>query len=432
MKTIDKDILAIALPSIVSNITVPLLGLVDVGIVGHMGDAVYIGAISVGGMMFNVIYWIFGFLRMGTSGMTSQAYGRDDAAECVNMLVRSLAAGVGIGLLFVIMQSAVGSLALAAMRPAADIVRYARVYFNVCIWGAPAMLGLYSLTGWYIGMQNTRVPMAVSVAQNVVNVIASLTFVYAFGMKVEGVALGTLVAQWAGFVLALAMVRLRYGRMVAGRVSAVALRDGKAMLRFFTVNRDIFVRTLFLVAVNLFFTSAGARQGALVLSANTMLFQLFTLYSFVMDGFAFAGEAIGGRYYGAGNRRMFLCTVKRLFFWGVALTLAYTLLYYLGAMPFFRVLTDEAGVLQTVADYLPWAVAIPAAGMGAFYWDGLYIGMTATKGMLVGTFAGAAAFFATYGGLHEAMGNHALWLALILYLLARGLAQALLFKKYSL
>lgn len=427
MKRLDKEILAIAFPSIVSNVTVPLLGLIDVSIVGHMGDAAYIGAISVGSMIFNVIYWIFGFLRMGTSGMTSQAYGRDDMAESVSTLVRSLVVGVGIGLLFVALQPFVEMLAMAAMNPTADVADYARTYFRICIWGAPAVLGLYSMTGWYIGMQNTRVPMVVSIVQNIVNIVASLSFVYLLGMKVEGVAAGTLVAQYAGFAIALFMMKWRYGGEVFHRLSLSSMKDGASMLRFFTVNRDIFIRTLFLVAVNLFFTSAGASQGALTLSVNTMLFQLFTLYSFVMDGFAFAGEAIGGKYYGARDKAQLVCTVKRLLVWSMALTAVYVVAYCFGAEPFFRLLTDEEAVLDAAAEYLPWAVAIPIAGMGAFYWDGLYIGMTATRGMLAGTFAGALAFFSVYQALYGAMGNHALWLALILCLAMRGVVQTLLF-----
>lgn len=429
MKRLDKEILAIALPSIVSNITVPLLGLVDVSIVGHMGDAAYIGAISVGSMIFNVIYWIFGFLRMGTSGMTSQAYGRESLSECVNTLARSLTVGVGIGLMFVVFQPLVEMLAMAAMSPTADVVGYTRTYFRICIWGAPAVLGLYSMIGWYIGMQNTRVPMVVSIVQNIVNIVASLVFVYMLGMKVEGVAAGTMVAQWVGFAMAGFMMKRRYGDVVFRHLSLAAMRDGAAMLRFFTVNRDIFIRTLFLVAVNLFFTSAGASQGALTLSVNTMLFQLFTLYSFVMDGFAYAGEAIGGKYYGAKDRLRFMDTVKRLLWWSVALTVMYAVAYLFGAGPFFHILTDEADVLDAMMEYLPWAVAIPIAGMGAFYWDGLYIGITATRGMLAGTFGGAVAFFAVYIMLYDSMGNHALWLAFVLCLVMRGVVQTLLFKR---
>lgn len=425
----DRDILDIAIPSIVSNITVPLLGLVDVTIVGHMGNAAYIAAIAVGSMIFNVIYWIFGFLRMGTSGMTSQAYGRQRLDEAVDLLVRALAVGVGIGLAFVAGQSVLKWAALELMQPTADIAVFTSTYFDICIWGAPAVLGLYSLTGWYIGMQNTRLPMLVSIFQNVVNIAASLVFVYLFGMKVEGVAFGTLTAQYAGFLAAFLFLRKRY-REVLVHVSLRALRDAAAMMRFFTVNRDIFLRTLFLVAVNLFFTAAGAKQGAVVLSVNTLLFQLFTLYSYVMDGFAYAGEAIGGKYFGARNQEAFDDTVSRLFRWGLALTLFYTLLYLVAGEPFLRLLTDEPEVVDCSKEYILWAVAIPLAGMGAFYWDGLYIGMTATRGMLSSTFTGAAVFFAVYFFLFPLLGNHALWLALILYLVSRGVVQTLLFRKY--
>ena len=425
----DRDILDIAIPSIVSNITVPLLGLVDVTIVGHMGNAAYIAAIAVGSMIFNVIYWIFGFLRMGTSGMTSQAYGRQRLDEAVDLLVRSLAVGVGIGLAFVAGQSVLKWAALELMQPTADIAVFTSTYFDICIWGAPAVLGLYSLTGWYIGMQNTRLPMLVSIFQNVVNIAASLVFVYLFGMKVEGVAFGTLTAQYAGFLAALLFLRKRY-REVLVHVSLRALRDAAAMMRFFTVNRDIFLRTIFLVAVNLFFTAAGAKQGAVVLSVNTLLFQLFTLYSYVMDGFAYAGEAIGGKYFGARNQEAFDDTVSRLFRWGLALTLFYTFLYLVAGEPFLRLLTDEPEVVDCSKEYILWAVAIPLAGMGAFYWDGLYIGMTATRGMLSSTFTGAAVFFTVHFSLFPLLGNHALWLALILYLVSRGVVQTLLFRKY--
>ena len=425
----DRDILDIAIPSIVSNITVPLLGLVDVTIVGHMGNAAYIAAIAVGSMIFNVIYWIFGFLRMGTSGMTSQAYGRRRLDEAVDLLVRALAVGVGIGLAFVAGQSVLKWAALELMQPTADIAVFTSTYFDICIWGAPAVLGLYSLTGWYIGMQNTRLPMLVSIFQNVVNIAASLVFVYLFGMKVEGVAFGTLTAQYAGFLAALVFLRKRYMEVLV-HISLRALRDAAAMMRFFTVNRDIFLRTLFLVAVNLFFTAAGAKQGAVVLSVNTLLFQLFTLYSYVMDGFAYAGEAIGGKYFGARNQEAFDDTVSRLFRWGLALTLFYTFLYLVAGEPFLRLLTDEPEVVDCSKEYILWAVAIPLAGMGAFYWDGLYIGMTATRGMLSSTFTGAAVFFAVYFFLFPLLGNHALWLALILYLVSRGVVQTLLFRKY--
>ena len=200
---LHRDILWLAIPSIVSNITVPLLGLVDVTIMGHIGDARFIGAIAVGSMIFNVMYWLFGFLRMGTSGLTAQAYGRENQAETALILRQSLKVALGIGMLIILLQWPLRVLALWLMQPSEEVAQIVTPYYNICVWGAPAVLGLYAMTGWYVGMQNTRIPMMVAIIQNVVNILASLFFVFALHMQAEGVALGTLVAQWAGFALSL-------------------------------------------------------------------------------------------------------------------------------------------------------------------------------------------------------------------------------------
>ena len=427
MKHIDRQILNIALPSIVSNITVPLLGLVDVAIVGHMGDAVYIGAIAVGSMIFNVIYWIFGFLRMGTSGMTSQSFGRRDLPEVVRLLLRSLAVGLAVAVMIILFRRPLLSLALAVVSPSPDIAAYVRIYFGICVWGAPAMLCLYGMTGWFIGMQNTRIPMFISIMQNVVNIVASLSLVYACGMKVDGVALGTLIAQYAGLFAALVFLIIGYRRL-RNHYSSSGLFAFQAMRSFFSVNRDIFIRTLFIVAVNLFFLSAGASHGTVVLAVNTLLMQLFTLFSYVMDGFAYAGEALCGRYYGARNVQMFRSTVRRLFMWGVILAAVYTVVYMSGGSAFLSLLTDDSTVIASSAAYFPWAVAIPAAGMAAFVWDGVFIGVTATRGMMLSSIFAALLFFVIYMSLRAVWGNHALWFAFIVYLASRGIVQTLLFK----
>ena len=294
MKHIDRQILQIALPSIVSNITVPLLGLIDVAIVGHLGSPAYIGAIAVGGMLFNIIYWIFGFLRMGTSGMTSQAYGKRDLPEIVRLLMRSVGIGLAVALCLILLQVPIRQTAFLIIHPTAEVREMATLYFHICIWGAPAMLGLYGLSGWFIGMQNSRIPMYIAITQNIVNIIASLSFVCFFKMKVEGVAFGTLIAQYAGFIMGLVLWMSRYGKLKKYILWKGVLQK-EAMMRFFQVNRDIFLRTLCLVTVTLFFTSAGASQGEIILAVNTLLMQLFTLFSYVMDGFAYAGEALSGR-----------------------------------------------------------------------------------------------------------------------------------------
>lgn len=329
MSPTSQRILHIAIPSIISNITVPLLGLIDVTIVGHLGSASYIGAIAVGGMLFNMIYWVFGFLRMGTSGLTAQAYGAHDLKEVTRILLRSTGISLMLALALLILQYPIRLIAFELIDTSAEVQQLATLYFHICIWGAPATLGLYSFSGWFIGMQNSRFPMFIAITQNIVNIVASLLFVFVFGMKVEGVALGTLIAQYAGLFMAY-LLWLRYYRPLRKYISRKQLFTHDAMKRLFQVNRDIFLRTLCLVAVTVFFTSTGAAFGDVVLAVNTLLMQLFTLFSYIMDGFAYAGEALTGKYIGAGNRQELQRTIRHLFGWGIALSLAFTLLYGIG------------------------------------------------------------------------------------------------------
>ena len=433
--TIDRDILRIALPSIVSNITVPLLGLMDVAITGHLGAASYIGAIAIGSMVFNVMYWLFGFLRMGSSGLTSQALGRRDLQGVVSLLVRAEVIAMVIALAFLLFAWPLRMLADLIMSPSAEVRPLFHTYFNICIWGAPASLGLYSLSGWFIGMQNSRSPMVVAIFQNVVNMVVSLFLVVVCGMKVEGVALGTLIAQWSGFLLALGLCWKYYGKTIKRyRLTPDLSQRGEGrenLSVFFRVNRDIFLRTLCLASVMLFFTSAGSRSGDVILAVNTLLMQFYLLFSYVMDGFAFAGEALSGKRKGAGNYVALHRTVRRLFRWGAALTVAFTLLYVLCGRLFVSLLTDDGQVRAASADYLPWAVAVPAFGVMAFLWDGVFIGMTLTRGMLVSSFVATLLFFALYVLLFPVLGNHGLWIAFMVYLLMRGVIQTFWFRYVS-
>ena len=424
----NREILQIALPSIVSNITVPLLGLIDVTIVGHLGAASYIGAIAVGGMLFNIIYWIFGFLRMGTGGMTSQAYGRKDDAETMRLLTRSTGVGLLIACSLILLQYPIERVAFTFIDTTPEIERLASLYFRICIWGAPAVLGLYSFSGWFIGMQNSRYPMFIAITQNVVNILASLVLVYGLDMKIEGVAIGTLVAQYAGFFMACGLWLHRYQKL-RPYAQLSCLKDKEAMKRFFQVNRDIFFRTLCLVAVTVFFTSAGAAQGEVVLAVNTLLMQLFTLFSYIMDGFAYAGEALAGKHIGAGNRIALRQMIRQLFVWGIALSLGFTILYGIGGEGFLGLLTNEESVIQASSTYFYWVLAIPLAGFAAFLYDGIFIGATATNLMLRAMIVASVAFFAIYFGCRDAMGNHALWLAFIVYLTLRGVVQGFLGRK---
>jgi MATE family multidrug resistance protein len=427
----NQQILRLAIPSIISNISVPLIGLVDITISGHLGTVAYIGAIAVGTMIFNVIYWIFGFLRMGTSGMTSQALGRRDMAEVTRLMVRSLTVGLSAALLFVIFQRPLCALAILIMHPSANVAPLAARYFNIVIWGAPAMMCQFGLTGWFIGMQNTRAPMAISIAQNVVNIIFSLFFVIVMGMNIDGVASGTLVAQWFGLAMAVIIFRKNYFSRLQRYDWRRGLFTKESMQRFFSVNRDIFLRTLFLVAVNLFFISAGARQGDIVLSVNTLLMTLFTIFSYFMDGFAYAAEALSGRYYGAGNRQAFSETRHSLRIWGIAMVIIFTALYAFGGDGFLSLLTNQHDVVAAAKPYFYWAILIPVAGVAAFIYDGIFIGLTATGGMLISSAVAALIFFILFFMFRASMGNNALWMAFIIYLAIRGIIQAAILKRIT-
>ena len=423
----NKEILDIALPSIISNITVPLLGLIDVAIVGHLGSASYIGAIAVGSMIFNIIYWLFGFLRMGTSGMTSQAFGANDSQETARLLVRSCGVGLIAATMLILMQYPIKELSFILIQTTSEIYELTSRYFNICIWGAPAVLGLYSISGWFIGMQNSRYPMYVAITQNIVNILASLLFVYGCGMKIEGVAFGTLIAQYAGFIMACLLWKHQYGTLLP-HLHLKALTNRQAMSKFFQINRDIFFRTLCLIAVTTYFTSVGAKQGDIILAVNTLLMQLFTIYSYFMDGFAYAGEALTGKYIGAEQHDGLRKMIKRLFQWGIGIALAFTLIYAFSGELFLQLLTNDQSVILASKEYFFWAILIPIAGYSAFLMDGIFIGATRTRYMLWGMLAASFAFFMIYLGLKE-MGNHALWGAFIIYLSIRGIVQRILGRK---
>lgn len=418
----------LALPSIISNITVPLLGLVDVAIVGHIGDARYISAIAVGSMFFNVIYWIFGFLRMGTGGMTSQAYGRRNFKEVMQLFIRTLSLGLGIGFLFVVFQQPLISFGLWIMKPEGEAMDLCWKYCSICIWGAPAVLGLYGLTGWYVGMQNTRIPMIVSISQNLINILVSLLLVFIFHFDIIGVATGTVIAQWSGLLLSLVLLHCFYRRFYK-YICRRGIFSGKALQRFFIVNRDIFIRTLFLVAVFLSFTSIGSRQGTLILAVNTLLMEFFTIFSYFTDGFSYAGEALCGKYYGSGNSQSFHDVVVHLFYIGFSIAILFTFLYITGGSFFLRLLTSDKQVILLSGEYIWWPSMIPLVGVTAFILDGVFVGITNTKGLLLSSVIAASGFFAVYCTFRDTMCNHALWLAFIVFLGLRGVVEVILYRK---
>ena len=421
----NKQILHIALPSIISNITVPLLALVDTTIVGHLGSASYIAAIALGGMIFNMIYWLFNFLRMGTGGLTAQAYGANQHQATSYILLRSLTIAGGIALTLLLLQRPIFQVTFHFVTATAEVRSLASIYFNILIWGAPAMLALYSFTGWFLGMQNARIPMCIAITQNVVNIAVSTLLVFGCHLKIEGVALGTLISQYTALLLAVIFCLTKFD--VKQHFELKAILDINTLKRFFQINRDIFLRTLCLIAVTTYFTSAGSTQGELTLAANTLLMQFFIIFSYFMDGFAYAGEALGGRYFGAHDRLNFQRVTRCLFAWGGALSVLFFFIYFLSGTSLLHLLTDDSQVINRAQQYLPIIYFIPLISFAAFLFDGLYIGTTATRYMLISMFCASAAFFVLINVC--TLSNTLLWLAFLVYLGSRGLMQAFLFKK---
>lgn len=421
----NRRILKLAIPSIVTNITVPLLGMVDVAIVGHIGNASYIAAIALATMVFNLIYWNFGFLRMGTSGLTAQAYGANDKAEYLHVLVRGMFIALAVAVLIIALQWPIAVLCKKCIHSSQQTIEQMLIYFYIRIWAAPATLGLYVLKGWFIGMQNAKTPMWIAILLNIVNILCSLVFVFVFHAGIAGVAWGTLIAQYAGLALAISLWLYQYGDLRHD----IRIRESlkiKEMVRFFKINADIFLRSLCLLAVFTFIPYISAEYGDQVLAANTLLMQLFMLLSYIMDGFAYAGESLVGRYVGAHDGDSLREAIRKLMAWGMGLALLFTVLYATCGKWLLMILTNDKEVITMAMQYIVWIVAVPFAGFAAFIYDGIYIGATASKAMRNTMFVATGAFFLLYYVLQSPLGNNGLWIAFLTFLILRGLMMLLL------
>lgn len=423
---VNRNILQLAVPSIVTNITTPLLALMDVTIAGHMGAPVYIAAIAVGGSMFNMLYWLFGFLRMGSSGMTAQAYGADDSAATATILRQALLVAIIAGLAMIALRTPICDMIIRFMDTDDTTSALASEYFHILIWGAPPYLATFALSGWFLGMQNSKVTMWTSILINVTNIVASLSLVYIFHLGIAGIATGTLIAQWTGFSVLL-LLALR--RCSDARAPLRDIFDMPRLKRFFRINTDIFLRTVCLVTVTLWFTRTGARQSELMLAVNAVLMQLFTLFSFFMDGFAYAAEALCGMLAGAGQYGTLRLMVRRLLGVGVVFALVFSVIYLLCGTEIIGLMSSDGRVVEGAGEYMGWAVTVPCAGFMAFIWDGVYVGLTRTREMLLSMGVATAVFFAVYAVAFPRMGNHGLWLAFVCYLFVRGLLLGLMSRR---
>lgn len=421
----NRRILNLAVPNIISNVTVPLLSMVDISLVGHLdvNSKLHIGAISLGTMLFNFIYWSFSFLRMGTSGFAAQAYGRGDYRETMLVLSRAVSVAIGGAIFLIVLQYPIAKVGFYLLNGSKEVEALAREYFFIRIWAAPATIGLYALTGWFIGMQNARIPMSIAITVNLLNIGFNYTLIHYFGMASDGVALGTVIAQYCGFILALYIFFKRHSDLLK-YWSYKAMLELKALKLFFAVNRNIFIRTICLIFVMTFFTAQSADIGDTTLAVNSVLLQFFMFFSFVMDGFAYAAEALTGRFVGEQSKVKLTKTVKLLFLWGIGFSSLFTLVYiFLGDHILF-LLTDNKEVLKGSEDFIYWVWGIPLITFTAFLWDGIFIGATASSSMRNAMLLSTLVFFIPgYYLLVGPMGNHGLWLAFLLFQLSRGVIQ---------
>ena len=417
MKPLNKEILSLAIPSILANITVPLVGMADIAVAGHLGGgngaAALIGGITIGTMLFDLLYWNFAFLRSGTGGLTAQAYGRllagsDGVDQVHGILLRALKIALLSGVALIALQWVVLWLAFLLVDCTPQVRELASEYFKIRIWAAPATLSLFAFKGWFIGLQDTVRPMIADLIVNGLNI--ALSFGLGFGlcglpaMGFAGVAAGTLIAQWCGFTYTAFAARHAMGQLVDQVQVQQRPVDQVQAPSFFRMNRDLVLRSLGMIAVYIGFTVISAKFGDTMLAVSAILMKLLLVFSYFKDGFAYAGEALTGRFIGAGDKLGVHAAVKGCFIWGWGLAGAFMLMYGLGGVPAFHLLTSDVTVVEAGREFIPWLLLMPLIGVPAFIWDGVFTGATATSAMRDSTLLCAMGFFAVwFGGYYLAL-----------------------------
>lgn len=427
----NRQILKLAVPAIFNNITVPLLGLCDTTIAGHLGSASFLAAMAVGTMMLNVIFWLCGFLRMGTSGLSAQALGARDFEMVRGILRKALLIALYISIFILLVQRPLEKLLFLVIAPEESVAELSSLYFRICLWGAPAQLVIMCVSGWFIGLQNTVVPMIIAVGVNIVNILLSICLVFVFRLGFAGVAVGTLSANWLGAVGAACFTVSRLRKIPQSRTINPSLhndsRKSKFIIqnsKFFKVNTDLFFRSACIMIVTLAMTSYGASLGETTLAANAVIMQFFLFFSYFMDGFAFAGEALVGKSLGECNYRYLRKSVRSLLIWGLGISITFLLLYLFLSDEITALLTSEEKVRKIVGEMKTWLVIMPVITVTAFIFDGIFIGMARTRILFVTTLIAALVFFAIASGGTALqllqLSNIVLWTAFGSYLLLRG------------
>ena len=455
---LHRDILRLAVPSILANITVPLVGMVDIAVAGHLGAtgglsaAAFIGGISIGAMLFDMMYWNFGFLRAGTGGLAAQAYGRfhigekEAATDIAVTLKRALSIAVVSGLALIALQWVVVQVAFLLEDCTPEVLNLGTQYFYIRIWAAPATLSLFAFKGWFIGMQDTVRPMICDLLVNAVNIVLSIGLAFGYAglpeLGFKGVAWGTFIAQWTGFTYAVFAVWRRYGSFFkkTDSFASLGMTDHTGWRAFFVLNRDLFLRSVCMIAVYIGFTMISARYGDMMLAVGAILMKLLMIFSYFTDGFAYAGEALTGRFIGEESKDGVISTIRQTFLWCLGVTILFFLVYGVGGVPLFRLMTSDASVVEAGREFIPWLLLMPVIGCPAFTWDGIFTGATASKdlrdscvwcvvGFFAVWFAGLGLLKAFHGSAPETWAIHLLMAAYFTHLLVRALYLTLRWRK---
>jgi len=419
-----RGVLAIALPIMLSNVTEPIVGVVNSAVIGQLPDAYYIGAITVGALIFNFIYWGFGFLRIGTGGLSAQATGRGDADELVAVLMRALIIAAVAGVTLILLSPLIGRLTFSLIEGSPEVESHAATYFYIRVFSAPFALTNFCLIGWFVGQGRARTTFVIQLYLNLLNGVLSLIFVLWLGMTSEGVALAVLIAEVTAALLGL-YIAFRRLREMGARFERYRVFDRAKLIRTFAINRDIMIRTICLVMVFSWFTARGAKASDVIVSANAILMHFFDVGAFLVDGFAFATEALVGQSIGAHDRQRFATAVRLTWIWAFVVGFLVFAVIYLGGPWFIDTMAVNPDVRETARHYLLWAALTPLIGVACFQYDGIFTGATQTADMRNMMLLSMITFFIVWWPLEQYYGNHGLWASMIVFFAARGVFFAL-------
>ncbi|WP_261816249.1 MATE family efflux transporter DinF [Vibrio gallicus] len=427
--SLHRRILAIAIPMVLSNITVPLLGLVDAAVIGHLDQSWYLGGVALGSTIISMVFWLFGFLRMSTTGLTAQAKGENNTSKLASVLLQGMGMALLFSVLFLVGHRFIFDIAMGFSDASSQVQTYAQEYFYIRAWSAPAAMMNFVLLGWLLGNQDAKAPMWLVIVTNIVNIALDLVFVVVLHYGVSGAAVASVIADYCGLLVG-GVFCFRLWKRSLGLSITKLLADGvellQGMSRFLRLNRDIFLRSLCLQTVLAFMTFQGANFGDDIVAANAVLMSFVLIVSYAMDGFAFAIEAMVGKAIGEKNQQQLSYSIIGAFLWGISICIGFSLAFLFFGTHIVAMISDIESVRDTADAYLSWLAMMPLVSLWSYLFDGVFIGATRGKDMRNTMFLSALSFFAIYW-LFSSMQNHALWLALMIFMAVRGLSLAIIF-----